>query len=151
MDTEGIVVAAISSAGGLVAALGGKEIILSIMGRKPRNVVAVDNEVKLAQQAATQAASSAAYAAQMQEAARQAWAQAAAAEQRAAERDRAAQERVNAMETTVDRVEERLSVMSRYVVWLLRLIDEPDMTMNGLRSNVKKNRPPVGASEGGRQ
>lgn len=152
MDTDMVVVAVIAAGGGILGGAGVAEVVKGLFGRKPRNVVAVDNEVKLAQQAAAQAASSAAYAAQMQESARQAWAQAATAERRAAEHDRAAQERVNAMERTVDELEERLSLASRYVVWFLRLLEEPDMTIEGMRSNVRRNRPPVGVNgQGGQQ
>ena len=149
MNTDMIAVAVIAAGGGILGGAGVAEVVKGLFGRKPRGVVAVENEVKLAQQAAAQAASSATYAAQMQESARQAWAQAAAAERRTAEVSREAQERMNAMEHTVDQVEERLSIVSRYTVWLLRLIDEPDMTILGLRSNVRKHRPPVGVNEGG--
>lgn len=148
MDTEGIVIAAISSAGGIIAALGGKEILLAATGRKPRSAVAVENEVKLAQQAAAQAASSAAYAAQMQASAQAAWAQAHAAEQRVGD----AEGRVDAMERKANDVQFKLDICARYVHWLLDLIGEPDMEIGPLRIHVARHRPPVVAqSSNGRE
>lgn len=142
MNVETIVVAAISSAGGIIAALGGKEVLLAITGRKPRTAVAVENEVKLAQQAAAQAAASAVYAAQMQASAQQAWAQAHAAEQRVGD----AEGRVDAMERKANDVQFKLDICARYVVWLLDLIGEPGMEVSTLRAHVARHRPPVGAN-----
>lgn len=146
MNGEIILVASISSAGGIIAALGGKELIMAIIGRKPKTAVAVENEVKLAQQAATQAASSAAYAAQMQESARQAWAQAHAAEQRIGD----AEGRVDAMERKANEVQFKLDIVARYVVWLLDLIGEPGMEIETLRVHVAKHRPPASVHLNGR-
>lgn len=148
MDSEAVVIAVIAAGGGILGGAGVAEVVKGMFGRKPRGVVAVENEVKLAQQAAEQAKASAAYAAQMQESARTAWAQASAAEARTAQVSRAAQERVDEAERKLDRVEERLGIVSRYVVWVVRMINEPDMTIEVARSNVNRHRPPVVVGEG---
>lgn len=150
MDTEQVVTLAVTGVGALIGGAGGAEIIKALTGRKPRRVVAVDNEVKLAQQAAAQAKASADYAQQMEQSARNAWAQAHAAEERAGTTAREAQVRVDGMERKVDDVEFRLSIVSRYTVWLLTMIGEPSMTMDMLRDNVARRRPPagVGVEEG---
>lgn len=142
MNVETIVVAAISAGGGILGGAGAAELIKGMLGRKPRAAVAVENEVKLAQQAAAQAAASATYAAQMQASAQQAWAQAHAAEQRVGD----AEGRVDAMERKANEVQFKLDIAARYVVWLLDLIGEPGMDIDTLRVHVARHRPPVGVN-----
>lgn len=127
---------------GLLGGVGGQEIIKSITGRKPKKTVTIDNEIKMAQQA--QAISE-----QLEKSARAAWAAAHAAEDRLSEKTREAEERVNSMERTVDEVQFKLSVMSRYIVWVLDLIREPDMSIPKLRDQVSEHKPPAGVGERG--
>lgn len=149
MNAETIIVATISTVGGIVGGAGGVEMVKAITGRKPKKVVAVDNEVKLAQEAANQAKAAAAYAQQMEQSARAAWQAAHDAEARVTQISREAQSRVDSVESKLDAVELRMSIVSRYTVWLVNLIREPDMTMEVLRVNVSKHRPPVGVMDGG--
>lgn len=149
MNTDAVITAVIGVVGGLVGGAGGVEIIKGIFGRKPARVVAVDNEVKLAQQAAQQAAASAAFAQQMQESARQAWAQAQAAEARTRQVSKESQDRIDELEHRADDVQFNLDMAARYVVWLLSLIGEPAMTMDLLRDNVARRKPPAGVVRDG--
>lgn len=147
MNADMVAVAVIAAGGGILGGAGVAEVVKGLFGRKPRGVVAVENEVKLAQQAAAQAASSAAYAAQMQASAQQAWAQAAAAEQRVGD----AEGRVDAMERKANDVQFKLDVVARYVVWLLDLIGEPEMNIPTLRGHVARHRPPAVVNINGRE
>lgn len=146
MNADMIAVAVIAAGGGILGGAGVAEVVKGVFGRKPRNVVMVENEVKLAQQAAAQAAASAAYAAQMQGDARKAWAQAAAAEERVG----VAEGRVDAMERKANDVQFKLDVVARYVVWLLDLIGEPEMDIPTLRGHVARHRPPAVVHVNGR-
>lgn len=127
---------------GLLGGVGGQEIIKSVTGRKSRRTISIDNEIKLAQQA--QAISE-----QLEKSARAAWAAAHAAEERLSQQTREAEVRVDGLERTVDEVHFKLSIMSRYIVWVLDLIREPDMTMPRLRDHVSQHRPPAGVGERG--
>lgn len=147
MNADMIAVAVIAAGGGILGGAGVAEVVKGVFGRKPRNVVVVENEVKLAQQAAAQAAASATYAAQMQEDARRAWAQAQAAEQRVGD----AENRVDAMERKANDVQFKLDIVARYVVWLLDLIGEPEMEIVTLRGHVARHRPPAVVHLNGRE
>lgn len=144
MNTDMVVVAAIAAGGGILGGAGVAEVVKGMFGRKPKTTVTVENEVKLAQEAANQAKQSAAFAAQMQASAQAAWTQAHAAEERVGD----AEERVSAMERKADEVQFKLDVAARYVVWLLDLIGEPSMTMESLRGSVARHRPPAAVMNG---
>lgn len=144
MNAETIIVALIAASGGILGGAGVTEVVKGIVGRKPKNVVVADNEVKLAQEAANQARASAVYAQQMQESARMAWGQAAAAEARTQQVSREAGDRQDELERRADSVQFRLDIVARYVTWLLDMIGESSMTIESLRDNVSKHRPPAG-------
>lgn len=139
-----VLIALISAIAGIIGGTGGPSIIKALTGRKPRRAIAVDSDVKLAQEAANQARASAVYAQQMQESARQAWAQASAAEARAQQVSREAGDRQDELERRADSVQYSLDIVARYVVWLLALIGDPETTMESLRDNVSRHRPPAG-------
>lgn len=137
------VLGALTILGSIIGGAGGAEIFKAIFGRKPRSTVNVQNDIAIAKQAAENAKQSAEYARQMEESARQAWAQAHAAEERAGKTSREAQERADSLERTVDEVEFRLSIVSRYMVWLLDLIGQPSMNIERLRREIEQRVPPV--------
>lgn len=147
MNTDLILVAVISAIGGIVGGTGGAEAIKSVTRRRPKTVVTVDNEVKLAQQAAAQAAQSASYAQQMEQSARAAWGAAHAAEERLGAVTRQAQGRIDEMDLALDQVEHRLAAVNRYLAWILGMIAEPGMHIDHLRESVSRHRPPVGVPE----
>lgn len=147
MNTEALIIAAIAASGGVIGGAGAAEMVKGVFGRKPRTAVAVENEVKLAQQAAEQAKNSAAYAQQMEESARNAWKHAHAAEERVTAISNETQARVDGLEDQVNKLHFRIDLVSRYLNWLLSKINDPHMTMEELREHVSRNRPPAGIVE----